>query len=162
MPDGCSERSKLNSKEQNGRSGESRPVISGMTRGGEFYWCRSQVIIRMHSNFHFSEIWLTELSEITDFFSFWIQWIRLEQSWTEYMQIQIWFPLLSISFWIIKAQKKAVQKNNKLKKGSFQLNPAVCHERWSIMVQGYSLPPQGLPSHLSPLWCSLIKKKYLL
>lgn len=29
-----------------------------------------------------------------------------------YMQIQIWFPLLSISFWIIKAQNKAVQKKN--------------------------------------------------
>lgn len=136
MPDGCSERSKLNSKEQNGRSGESQPVISGLKRGGEFYWHKSQVIAQMDSSFHFSEIWLTELSEITDFFSFWVWGIRLERSWTTHMQIQIWFPLLSISFWIIEAQKKAVQKNNKLKKGSFQLNPAASHERWSIIVQG--------------------------
>lgn len=150
MPDGCSERSKLNSKEQNGRSGESQPVISGMTRGGEFHWHTTQVIAQMHSGFHFSEIWLTELSEITDFFSFWIQGIRLEQNWTAHMQIQIWFPLLSISFWIIKAQKKAVQKTNKLKKGSFQLNPAASHERWSITVQSSAL------HHKSCLYTSVL------
>lgn len=121
MPDGCSERSKLNSKEQNGRSGESQPVISGMMRGGEFYWHTTQVIAQMRSGFHFSEIWLTELSEITDFFSFWIQGIRLEQSWMAHMQIQIWFPLLSISFWIIKAQKKAVQKTTSWKRDHFSL-----------------------------------------
>lgn len=56
MPDGCSERSKLNSKEKNGRSGESWPVILGMARGGEFYWHRAQVITQMHSRFHSSEI----------------------------------------------------------------------------------------------------------
>lgn len=109
MPDGCSERSKLNSKEQNGRSGESRAVISGMTRGGEFYWHLSQVIVQMHSSFHFTQRynWIKLNNRL---FLILNTMNKIRTKLDAYMQIQIWFPLLSISFWIIKAQNKAVQK----------------------------------------------------
>lgn len=109
MPDGCLERSKLNSKEQNGRSGESRAVISGMTRGGEFYWHLSQVIVQMHSSFHFTQRynWIKLNNRL---FLILNTMNKIRTKLDAYMQIQIWFPLLSISFWIIKAQNKAVQK----------------------------------------------------
>lgn len=132
-----------------------------MTRSGEFYWHRAQVITQIHSRFHCSKIWLTELSEIVDFFSFRIQRMRFEQSWMVYMYIPIWFPLLSFSFWIIKEQKKEVQKNhNKLKQGSFHLNPSVSHEKWSIIVQGSAFH-NGSCLHTSIL-SAFPKKKYLL